>query len=179
MAAENVLVRQLRAANPEALRQVFDRYAPRVYAFAVGYLKQPRLAEDAVRHVFVGLWDKRWTLDDDQPLDGYLFTLAYHHVLATFRQQHGRCLTHEVLHRLTTRSESPDDERHLALAWERLYQQAVGQLPLRQRRILLLSRDEGLSHQRIADLLRVPEATVADELARALKKVSRHFEQTN
>ncbi|WP_266362507.1 sigma-70 family RNA polymerase sigma factor [Tellurirhabdus rosea] len=177
MAVEKALVRQLRAANPEAFRLLFEQYAPRIYQFAAGYLKQPAQTEEVVRQVFVRLWEKRWTLDDDLSLNGYLFTLTYHQVLAAFRELHSVCRTQEVLLRLTTRSGNSQEERLLYQDWENVYQQAVTRLPLRQRKIFLLSRDEGLSDRDIAELLRLPLTTVVGELSKALNKVGKHFDR--
>ncbi|WP_128545709.1 RNA polymerase sigma-70 factor [Larkinella soli] len=177
MQAEQILLRQLRNADPTAFRRVYDRYVQRVYAFALGFLKSPEAAEQVVRNVFASLWERRNTLDEDVPLNGYLFTMTYSLMLSAFREQHSQCHPQEIFQRLTTQSGTDTEEQVLYQELELLYQKAVAQLPPRRREIYLLSRHEGFTTRQIADRMHLPDATVEENLSRALDALSAYFQQ--
>lgn len=177
MQAEQTLLRQLRNADPTAFRRVYDRYVQRIYYFAVSLLKSPEAAQQVVHDVFTSLWERRYTLDEEIPLNGYLFTITYGLVLANFRERHSQCQPKEILQRLTTQSGTNTEEEVLYQELELLYQQAVTQLPPRRREIYLLSRHEGFTSQQIADRMNLSTRTIDDHLAQAYSTLGNYFEQ--
>ncbi|RAK02015.1 RNA polymerase sigma-70 factor (ECF subfamily) [Larkinella arboricola] len=160
-----------------AFRRVYDRYVQRIYYFAVSILKSPEAAQQVVHDVFTSLWERRHTLDEDIPLNGYLFTMTYRLVLVSFRERHSQCQPKEILQRLTTQSGSNTEEEVLYQELELLYQQAVAQLPSRRREIYLLSRHEGYTSQQIADRMSLSTQTVDDHLNQAYNTLGSYFEQ--
>ena len=177
MQAEQTLLRQLRNADPTAFRRVYDRYVQRIYYFAVSILKSPEAAQQVVSDVFTSLWERRNTLDEDVPLNGYLFTMTYGLVLASFRERHSQCQPKEILQRLTTQSGTDTEEEVLYQELELLYQQAVAQLPPRRREIYLLSRHEGFTSQQIADRMNLSTRTIDDHLNQAYITLGTYFER--
>ncbi|GAB3321759.1 RNA polymerase sigma-70 factor [Larkinella ripae] len=177
MQAEQVLLRQLRNADPTAFRRVYDRYVQRIYYFTVSFLKSPEAAQQVVRDVFTSLWERRSSLDEDTPLNGYLFTMTYSLVLAAFRERHSQCQPQEILQRLTTQSGTDTEEEVLYQELELLYQQAVAQLPPRRREIYLLSRHEGYTSQQIADRMNLSTRTIDEHLEKAYETLGTYFER--
>ncbi|MFC5410447.1 RNA polymerase sigma-70 factor [Larkinella bovis] len=177
MPAEKTLLRQLRNADPTAFRRVYDRYVQRVYHFSLSFLKSPETAQQMVRDVFTYLWERRSTLDEDTPLNVYLFTMTYRLMLTTFRERHSLCQPQEILQRLTTQSGTDTEEEVLYQELELIYQQAVAQLPPRRREIYLLSRHEGYTSQQIADRMNLSIQTIDDHLDRAYDTLGAYFQQ--
>ncbi|GAB3267064.1 RNA polymerase sigma-70 factor [Larkinella harenae] len=177
MQAEKTLLRQLRNADPTAFRRVYDRYVQRIYYFTVSFLKSPAAAQQIVHDVFTSLWERRSTLDENTPLNGYLFTMTYGLLLASFREQHSHCQPQEILQRLTTQSGTDTEEEVLYQELELLYQQAVAQLPPRRREVYLLSRHEGYTSQQIADRMNLSVQTIEDHLAHAYETLGTYFQQ--
>ncbi|HEY6377629.1 MAG TPA: sigma-70 region 4 domain-containing protein, partial [Candidatus Dormibacteraeota bacterium] len=56
-----------------------------------------------------------------------------------------------------------------------LVREAVRRLPARQRRLLLLRDVDGMSHERIADVLRVSPGSVHGALHRARERFKEHY----
>ncbi|RRA99137.1 RNA polymerase sigma-70 factor [Larkinella rosea] len=177
MQAEQTLLRQLRNADPTAFRRVYDRYVQRIYYFTVSFLKSPETAQQIVSDVFTTLWERRSTLDEDIPLNGYLFTMTYGLVLAAFRERHSQCQPQEILQRLTTQSGTDTEEQVLYQELELLYQQAVSQLPPRRREIYLLSRHEGYTSQQIADRMNLSTRTIEDHLDQSYDTLGTYFQR--
>ena len=175
MPAEQNLLRQLQNADATAFRRIYEKYAPRVYQFALGYLKTSRDAEQIVRDVFVQLWEKRHTLNDTLPLNGYLFTLTYNLMLSAFRQLHLQYQFEEL--QLRTESGVEIQEHQLYQELEQVYQRAVAQLSPRQREIYLLSHTGGMPTNHIANRLRLSPRAVEEQLNQAYASLSDYFEQ--
>ena len=77
-----------------------------------------------------------------------------------------------VSRRITNLSEpgsNPVEEDILSRENEIRLQQAVDQLPPRQKQIFTLSRHKGLKHEEIADKLQISRHTVKTHLVQALK----------
>lgn len=175
MPAEQNLLRQLRNDNPTALRRIYEKYAPRVYQFALGYLKNNEEAEQIVRDVFTQLWEKRHTLNDTLPLNGYLFTLTYNLMLSAFRQLHVPYQADGI--QLLTESGNPIRENQLYQELELVYQQAVAQLPPQQREIYQLSHLRGVPINHIANRLRLSPRVVEEQLHQAFDLLGDYFDQ--
>src|SRR5690625_6296154 len=66
--------------------------------------------------------------------------------------------------------ESDDDKRH------RLIQQSIRQMPPRRQLIFRLSREEGYTHEEIADKLNISKNTVKNHVVAALKDIKAYLE---
>src|SRR5262249_4088913 len=74
----------------------------------------------------------------------------------------------------TTGVDMPNPEQQLLQTADRqLVQQAMSQLPVRFREILILRELEGLSYKQIADVMGVPIGTVMSPLSRARERFRR------
>src|SRR3546814_19951508 len=71
--------------DQRAFKLIFDAYQPRVYTFALRYLKSGHLAEEAVQEVFVKLWRKGTVLAEINDLQQYIFMAPRTHPLDCLR----------------------------------------------------------------------------------------------
>ena len=69
---DKTLTRLLREGDESAFAQIYDQYNQTLYHFALRYLKDKTLAEDALQEVFVKLWQQRGKLEHELPLKGFL-----------------------------------------------------------------------------------------------------------
>jgi RNA polymerase sigma-70 factor (ECF subfamily) len=53
------LIVSLREGDMKAFSELFDRYAKRLYHFALGYLKSVEESEEIVQEVFLKIWNNR------------------------------------------------------------------------------------------------------------------------
>ena len=151
------------------LEHLFLSYHPLLVRMAFRYLRDIDEAEEAVQEVFVNVWNRRATLTLDDSLKSYLI----------------RSVRNRSLNLLERRKESQSIPEHLSAPagdWlqeanaeqraqlTRIYQ-AIDQLPPKCREIFLLSREEGLEYQEIADFLGVSVKTVETQIGIALRKL--------
>ena len=84
---EQDLLARAAQGDHRAFKRIFDAYQPRVYTFALHYLRSTHLAEEAVQEVFVKLWRKGSTLTAINDLQQYIFRVARNHALDSLRRQ--------------------------------------------------------------------------------------------
>src|SRR3546814_18984385 len=73
--------------DQRAFKLIFDAYQPRVYTFALRYLKSGHLAEEAVQEVFVKLWRKGTALAEIKDLQQYIFMATRNHAMDFLRRR--------------------------------------------------------------------------------------------
>src|SRR4051812_8449948 len=76
--AETLLVRQVRAGDASAWRQLIERFEGRLLAFVESRLRDRAASEDVVQETFVGLLTSLPHYDEKRDMEAYLFSIAAH-----------------------------------------------------------------------------------------------------
>ncbi len=165
-------LRRLKLGDEGAFDALFRHYSSLVYRFSYSYLKSRVEAEEIVQDCFLKIWEKRQSLRDDVPLQGYLFTAAHHAILNHLRRSkhHLRFQTH-----LATLSPALATNGAEYSEMEALYLAALQKLPPKRRQIFILSRQQGLSYPEIAQQLNLSVKTVEAQIMQALKFLRLYF----
>lgn len=151
--------------------QVYTEYREFLYRFFIKHVKIPALAEDYAQDVFIKFWQKKDQADSVENIHAWLFTLARNHLTDHYRklateqkyremvwhqmQQHGNPVMQEIY------------EREL----EEKISSILHSLPLRQKQVYKLSRENGMSLEEIADDLGISPNTAKNHLVNALKVI--------
>jgi len=170
MLNESHLLAQIKNADQQAFKQVFDFYVRKVYLFVYGYVKDREDAEDIVQIVFQKIWTNRETININKSFSGFLFTIAYRTVIDHIRQSNTRKKT-AIIRFLNNEEPSSDATADFLLTHHQLestYQQAINSLTPKRKEIFLLSRHEGLSNREIAEHLQISIKTVENHMTAAL-----------
>jgi RNA polymerase sigma-70 factor (ECF subfamily) len=161
----------LKNGDERALQTVFSAYYSGMCTVARRIVFAPDVAEELVQDVFFKLWKKRESLQIDS-LKTYLYRAARNTALNhTRRQRLERAHAEkEGLKGEPTAVEATDDAtvaKEVAVAVQR----AVDRLPGRCREVFLMSRQDGMTYQQIADTLEISIKTVETQMGRALKSL--------
>jgi RNA polymerase sigma-70 factor (ECF subfamily) len=175
------LMIQLRDANEDAFRQVFDRYGKKVYRYILHYVKVGVEAEDITQNVFLRIWEKRGQLDPEKSFEGFIFTIAYRAVMDHFRANPKRLQSLfpvDLLNDSVVSTVNADALlNHHQL--ESIYQQALQALPPKRKEIFLLSRHGGLTNRQIAEQLGISIKTVESQMTAALSFLKNFFSHSD
>ncbi|TCC63477.1 RNA polymerase sigma factor [Kribbella pittospori] len=173
----------LRRAEPEALGELFSRYANVVHAFAVRHTGSYASADDAVQATFVTAW-RLFTRSDPGPLQydsarPWLLAIARNELRNTTRAR--RRLT-QFLSRQAAPLHQPDHAEAVAARVDsekhiQTVRAALAALPPHERETIELVYWAELSVAEAATVLGVAEGTVKARLSRARHRMPALLEE--
>jgi len=168
-------------SDPEAFRELYRAYFPRVYAYIAYRVGRVQDAEDLTAETFLRAVEhmSRFRWRGEGSFAAWLFRIA-HNLVANFYRAAERApepLPLELLPDVNVADGLPADElaRKEVLAHLR---GLIGALSPRQQEIVTLRFFGGLRNQEIAALLDLDERTVAAHLSRGVRRLQEHYEQT-
>mgnify|MGYP004558296379 CR=1 FL=1 len=165
---KNEIIR-FKNGDKDAFESLYRRYWGRVYSFTRLYIKDPYEQEEVVQHMFIRLWEKRATVDVDKDFDGFLFiitrNLIFNRARRSFTAKSLSDFIDEAGPEFYQDIEGDIDAGFLREAVERL----VTTMPPRQREAFVLSRQEGMSIKKIAEIMDITEKGVQRNINLALR----------
>ncbi|MEM6337619.1 MAG: RNA polymerase sigma-70 factor [Bacteroidota bacterium] len=161
--------RRIQASDRAAFTELYQALQADLIRYALRVTHDERAAQDVVQETFVKVWQKRETLDPNRSLRALLYTTTRNlsiNVVQSYRNRYGEADA-EGLDRLGEASgvEARIDADRLS----RRMQAWIEELPERRREAFRLSRDSGLSHDEIAEVMQVSPRTVNTHIVLALR----------
>ena len=166
---ESKSISQLKEGCTEAFDELFLNYSNRLFWFVFGYLKSKEEAEEIVQDVFLKIWDQRELLNENQSFKSYLFTIAKNQIFNTLRKKvsEKKYLNFQV--NFADTAHNPIEKELRLQEITQISNKAIDQLPPKRKMVFQLSRDQGMSHQEIANHLGISIKTVENHMTLALK----------
>ena len=168
------LQRRLKAGDEHALGELFDLVGPWILGLAFRILQDEDEAEDVVGDVFVQVWRHIDQHDAGRgPLVPWILSIARNRSLDALRRRRRwwRKSAHlEQAQEMEGGGSAPAASHEAAVpGWpvHREVHAALAALSEEQRRVVMLSYFEGLSHREIAQRLHLPLGTVKTRLRMA------------
>ncbi len=169
------LLRLLGTGNEYAFTRIFDHYRKPIYSVALKFLKSPVLAEEIVQDVFLKVWHKREEMAQVKRLDAYLFIMARNFIFHRLKK-----IAYEAADEMSVleQQSSTDDTEYLVRQHQcqQLLQEAIDRLPAQQRQVYQFAKQDGLSHELIAQKMQLSKHTVKKHMAMALRMIRKHLE---
>lgn len=152
MTTDYALLERARAYDEQAIAELYDRYAPKIYAYLYRRVSSVQLAEDLTADVFVRVLQ---AIQSEQfwhtSFNAWLYRIAHNLVVDYYRRQP------EAIHlpldeQLVADSQTVDSELAEKFSFQRL-RSAIGQLTAGQQEVLALRFGERLSTQETAEVM--------------------------
>jgi RNA polymerase sigma-70 factor (ECF subfamily) len=171
---ERKLVEQART-NPDAFRELYRLYFPRVYAYIAYRVGRVWDAEDLTANIFVKVLEglERFEWRGEGSFAAWLFRIAHSQVSQFYRDQREH-LSLDDLPDIQSSSLAPDQAIARKEQFARLRARIATLSPRRQEIVTLRFFGE-LRNQEIAAVLGLDERTVASHLSRALEDLQRKY----
>jgi RNA polymerase sigma-70 factor (ECF subfamily) len=170
----------MRAARADAgaFREIYDRYAERIYAFALRRTGDREAAHDLTAETFAQAWLSRASFRDSSGgLAGpWLFGIARHVLGQSVRRgriERTACTKLGMLERL----DEPSVTREPDESWLDDAGDVLAELPPGERRAVELRVVEGLSYGEIAEGLETTPGAARVRVARGLGRLRKRFGQ--
>lgn len=166
---DNELFLQVAAGNEAAFTQLFHIYTPKLLPFVTRLTRDDQQAKEVIQETFLRLWLGREDLPKVKQPASWLFRIASNVSINYLRSKgNQRKLLQQLEHAGAVHDNTLDpilESKEL----NGIIHAAVAALPDKRRQIYRLSREQGLSHQQIADELGLSINTVKNQIGIALK----------
>ena len=157
---EQALLKRARQYDEEALGELYDHYAPRIYAYIYGQVGDPHLAEDLVGDTFVRVVqairsERFWHTS----FSAWLHRIAHNIVVDHYRKRWP--IPSELMDEIWVSGEESDPKAVIEVAQdhERL-RRAIQCLTRGQQEVLVLRFGRGLTARETAQILRKTTGSV-------------------
>lgn len=166
----------LRDGKKQALSQLFGKYYQRLYNYGMRVASSRKeIVSDSIQVLFLKLWKYRQSLDEAKSVKAYLLSSLRRILLKKLRQEKIRSERNYKFLEIRFDSVPNVEEKIIGLEHDsRLkdrIKQACQELSSRQKEILLLRYDHGLTNSEISEVLDINYQTVRNHLSRALRNI--------
>ena len=163
---ERQLLRLAADGDARAIRTLYDRFAPRVYAVVRRIAADDDLAQDYAQEAWIRAIRALPTFRGDARFSTWLHRIAVNAALQALRKADAR-----------TKREAPAPEEvpvapsHGDSLLQKRLERALDELPEGMRQVLILHDVEGYTHEEIGDVLGVTSGTSKSQLFKARAKM--------
>lgn len=151
-----------------AFREIYDTYKNRLYGYILAMLHLPHAAEEITQEIFVKVWTSRDLFREVADVEHYLVSMARNRTLNYIRKAGNDARVLQELKNSMARVASPVEDHLASREYEKLVEEALGQLSPQRRRVFTLSRYQDLKLEEIATELSLSRNTVKNHLVAAL-----------
>ncbi len=141
--------------------QCVDTYSDNLFRFDLKNIKDEEKAKDIVQDTYIKFWEKKDTVDSTK-IKSYLFTTAYHKLIDVTRREKKQSSFEVVKENTYSTESSYSDLQEILL-------EAIEQLPVDQKAVILLRDYEGYAYNEIAEITGMSEAQVKVYIFRGRK----------
>ncbi|PMB25563.1 sigma-70 family RNA polymerase sigma factor [Fischerella thermalis] len=174
-ATDEALFVALKNGDSAALSVLFNRHGRLVYGLALKILADSQEAEDLTQEIFLTLWRKASSNPDCRFFVRYLVTVTRSRAIDKIRARTRQLKLVEKVGTMSndiTPEPTPVEQATFAERATRIYD-ALAQLPEKQRQVIELAYNQGLSQSEIAQKIDIPLGTVKTCTRQALLKLKR------
>lgn len=154
-----------------AFRALYEQYQGKLFLFAFSLIKSKIEAEEIVQEVFIRIWEKRNTLNPDKSFKAYLLTITKNLVFDKLKKAARDRALQEKIYKNIQQLEKIGANELLEKELQRLHQQAIERLSPRKKTIFLMSREEELTYEQIAQKLGISVHTVRNQMTDSLTTI--------
>ncbi len=164
---------RLKNGDSQALGFLYDKYVDKLFIAAMHTIENRELAKDSVQEVFIEIWNYRNTISDIQYSQSYL-TKVLRSILFKKLKKENPALHYQLQESFVSPeqtieniiiSKDTDNEKRKSLKL------AFTKLSTRQKLVLQLHFDEGLSYEQIAEKLSIKYQSVNNLAFRSILRL--------
>ena len=163
---ERQLIRLAADGDARAIRTLYDRYAPRVYAVVRRIAADDDLAQDYAQEAWIRAIRALPTFRGDARFSTWLHRIAVNAALQSLRKADTRAKREE-----RSSEDVAVGPGHADSLLQKRLERALDALPEGMREVLILHDVEGYTHEEIGDVLGVTSGTSKSQLFKARAKM--------
>ncbi|HRO47812.1 RNA polymerase sigma-70 factor [Agriterribacter sp.] len=168
---ETYLLHQLADGDENAFRVLYDRYRDKLFFYVLRITGSRQIAEDVLQEVFAKIWVSREEMKDVQCFSAWLFKLAKNKTINGLRRLSLETSILAEIGFTANRQVNNTSETLDFLDTRKALQEAMEQLPPRQKLVYRLRWEQGLKSREIARHLNISPLTVKKHIAEASRSI--------
>ncbi len=173
--SEKKLVQLLKRGNVKAFESIYEKYFHPIYYFCLKYLKDKNEAEEIVQSLFLKIWEKRQTLNQELNFSSFLFRIAINDICNHIKKKRYEIKYFDYLQGNAKDSHNSTFEQIICNDIDHHLEKLIDKLPPQRKRIFLMSRKDNLSYEEISTKLNLSVRTVENHIFRTLKYLRKHL----
>ncbi|MBO9732830.1 MAG: RNA polymerase sigma factor [Chitinophaga sp.] len=155
----------------DAFRQLFFAVLPWLTPYVKKVIRDPDSVEEVVQETFIRIWISRDKLPGIENLQAWIMRVASNECFTWFHKQAAARMTTALPDTLPEATTNQVEELVASRETLHLIKEAIALLPPQRRKIYLMSREQGLKTQEIADKLQLSQSYVKNTLSAALNNI--------
>lgn len=167
MEKDFLFVEKLKKGDYDAYSLLMNNYYKNLCGYANLFTKDPLKSEDIVQNVFVKLWVYRKKIDSNIPIKRYLHKSVYNEFIDQYRKNKS-VISLEEKHLKAINTVIDNNSFDIEKLMTRVNNE-IEKLPGKCKRVFILNKKEGLTHDEIAEYLQISKKTVEGHITRAFK----------
>ena len=167
MEKDFLFVEKLKKGDYDAYTLLMNNYYKNLCGYANLFTKDPSKSEDIVQNVFVKLWVYRKKIDSNIPIKRYLHKSVYNEFIDQYRKNKS-VISLEEKHLKAINTVIDNNSFDIEQLMTRVNNE-IEKLPEKCKKVFILNKKEGLTHDEIAEYLQISKKTVEGHITRAFK----------
>ncbi|WP_160366786.1 RNA polymerase sigma factor [Sphingobacteruim zhuxiongii] len=168
---DRILVDRLKQSDRKSFEQIYEKYAVQLYSVCYRRIQDIEISNDIIHDILLSLWENR-NRKDINNLRAYLFQALRYKIIDTFQQ---RSKTHKLYESYLVNLQQNyigTDHALRTKLFQELIKAEIDRLPRKMKEVFLLSREQNLTYEQIAQKLGISEQTVRSHMKHALRRLS-------
>lgn len=171
---ESEILQNVSTGSTEAFRRLYYLWEPALSSYLFQITKSKELTSEIVQDVFLKIWMTRETLHEIKNFKAYLFVISKNQAINALKK------SILELEKFKIFAENPhlyEDEVDEKKEYQySLIDEAIDQLPARQKEVFLMHRYDRMTYQEIADRLGIGKESVKSHLSIGIKAVKSNLQ---
>jgi RNA polymerase sigma-70 factor, ECF subfamily len=160
---DSQLTDAIRNNDQLAFKDLFYKYYPKLFRFAVVHIQSKDLACDLVQEVFFRVWNKREKLNPKKSIQAYLYKILNNLIINHYKLASTKTvsLEHEI--------KGSTFSTELALDAQIDIKLALDKLPTKLKSVFILSKVDGFKYEEVAEICGISIKAVEKRMTTVLR----------
>lgn len=171
--SDEVLALQVQKGDTEAFGELVTRYEAKLARYGTKFLSNKEDITDLVQDVFLKAYQNMQSFDSTLKFSPWIYRIAHNEFVTALRKRSRRPLIHVDFDTFLSHPvyDDPSEREREQKEIKAVLEKGIEELAPKYREVLVLYYLENMSYQEVAEVLRVPVATVGIRLKRAREKL--------
>lgn len=154
--------------------EIFRKHELRLYSLTLRLIKSDFYAKDIIQEVFLKLWEHRTEFSSIKNVEAWLYRATENKVIDFLRKASADERLRDTLWKNI--SGCIDNEPAVVVKeYDTTIRKAIDLLPPQRKLIYYLNKEQGMTHNQIADKLHISRHTVKNQLSDAFRAIRKFF----